>query len=240
MEKKLESLLRDIASFANQRGLRVGLVGGTVRDIFLGYEPVDVDLVVEGDAIALAEDFFSRKKYDKIVKYRYYKTCSVFLPDGMRIDFATAREEYYPKCGSRPVITPSTIEKDLFRRDFTINAMAYLLVNDGETPLGNFLDPFQGKRHLEERVLEVIHDRSFCDDPIRILRGIRYSVRLGFRFSDRCLRLIAEAKENKYVDLVDENRLRDELNLIYKEPDPNRILSVVNELLGPIFDRILT
>ncbi len=228
MEKKIEDLLRYIAEVCSLARIRSALVGGVVRDLFLSRPIVDVDVVLEADAIEFAETYFPDVKK---VKHKYYRTCSLYFENGIRLDLATAREESYPECASKPVIWLSTIEKDLARRDYTVNAMAYYL-QTGDELLGDFLDPYKGKRDLQDRILDVLHDRSFCDDPIRIIRGIRYAVRFGFSFSRRCLYLIEEAKRKDYLSLVNKDRLKDEIRLCKKEPDPEAVFSLAQNLLG--------
>jgi tRNA nucleotidyltransferase (CCA-adding enzyme) len=148
----------------------VYLVGGAVRDLLLGRGRADIDLVVEGDAAALA----SRLGAD-VVAHERFATAKVGL-DGHEVDIAGARSESYPHPGALPVVEPADgIEADLARRDFTINAMAIPL--NGEPDL---IDPHGGRADLEAGVLRVLHDRSFEDDPTRALRAARYAARFGF------------------------------------------------------------
>ncbi len=223
MQRSLEEFLSYLSGLGEEDGVRIGLVGGAVRDILLGRDSFDVDVVVEADAVDFASRHFPDRK--KRV-FKYYRTCSVWFEGVGRVDFATARKEHYPHCASRPVISPATIEEDLFRRDFRINAMAWLLINGALDPSGP-IDLYGGREDLAQGILDVLHERSFCDDPIRILRGARYCVRLGFRFSDRCLRLIEEARDRRYLDLVPMERILDEIGLIRKEPDPERVFSMI-------------
>ncbi len=228
MEKRIRELLGYIAKSSSKEGVRAALVGGAIRDLILNQPIWDVDVVLECDAIEFAERYFPDVKK---VKYKYYRTCALFFEDEVRLDLATAREESYPKCADRPIIRPSTIEKDLFRRDYTINAMASCL-RDEDLVLGEILDPYGGRRDLERGILDVLHDQSFCDDPIRIIRGIRYAVRFGFSFSERCLSLIEEAKRKDYLSLVSKDRIRDEIGLCRKEPNPSAVFSLARSLLG--------
>lgn len=170
-------LVRDLA---NQP---VYLVGGAVRDLLLGRGRADIDLVVEGDAAALA----SRLGAD-VVSHDRFATAKVSL-DGHEVDIATARTESYPYPGSLPVVEPAAqIEGDLARRDFTINAMA--------TPLGaeaGLIDPHGGQADLVARLLRVLHPRSFVDDPTRALRAARYAARFGFGLEPETEALLREA-----------------------------------------------
>ncbi len=227
MESRVKEFLKRLANYAEQDGIRIALVGGSVRDILLGRDSFDIDIVVESDAINFVRRWFPDSKRRE---YKYFRTCSVWTNIG-KVDFATARTETYPSCASRPIITPSSLEDDLFRRDFTINAMAILLENT-EDVLGQLIDIYGGRKHLSMGLLEVLHPRSFCDDPIRILRGVRYMVRFGFRFSDRCLELIKEARDKDYISLVPRDRLVDEYQLILKEGHSELVFEKIRDYLG--------
>ncbi len=227
VDESLISFLDRVVEFSSCYGCRVALVGGCVRDILLGRKIWDVDIVVEGDAILFARKYF--KEYIQ-VEYKYYRTCNLYIPQVGMIDLASAREEVYFGIAKRPVIRFASIEMDLFRRDFRINAMAVLLKRDW---LQDFkvIDLYGGMDDLRNRRLDVLHDRSFLDDPIRILRGIRYCVRFNFEFSKRTSFLINQAKELSVLDKVDPNRIKDECRLMRKE-GVAKINQKLRELLG--------
>jgi tRNA nucleotidyltransferase (CCA-adding enzyme) len=153
------------------------LVGGAVRDLLLGRPNLDIDLVVEGDAIRLAESWARQKNY-RFEPHPPFGTALLVTPNGFEIDVAMAREEYYPHPNALPIVEPASIRQDLFRRDFTVNAMGLDLSR------GKLVDPFGGREDLEKRVFRVLHRLSFIEDPTRILRGIRLAVRLGFSFEE--------------------------------------------------------
>jgi tRNA nucleotidyltransferase (CCA-adding enzyme) len=192
----------------------VYLVGGTVRDLLLGEPGFDVDLAVEGDgqafARALAAELGGRLK-----PHDAFGTAVVEYGDGERVDVVTARRESYPAPAALPTVEPSTIEDDLFRRDFTINAMAAALTGP-ET--GSLIDPFEGRRDLEAKTIRVLHDRSFVDDPTRIFRALRYASRYGFELEEHTAALAHEAIEAGLVGRLSPARLRDELVLLLDEP----------------------
>src|SRR3954451_22837564 len=156
------------------------LVGGAVRDLLLGRERADVDLMVEGDATALAAELGgANSEHDR------FGTVKVDV-EGHEVDIAGARTETYEKPGALPTVTPAaSVEEHLARRDFTVNAMAIPL--QGEPRL---LDPHGGKSDLEQGLLRVLHDRSFVDDPTRAIRAARYASRFGFRLEPRTERLL--------------------------------------------------
>lgn len=170
--------VRDVAGEAP-----VYLVGGAVRDLLLGRERADLDLAVIGDASALAARLGAEP-----VEHERFATAKVEL-DGHEIDIATARTETYPYAGALPEVAPaSTIEVDLGRRDFTINAMALPL--RGRTEL---IDPFRGRADLEAGLLRVLHPDSFVDDPTRAVRAARYASRFGFRLEKETEALVRQA-----------------------------------------------
>jgi tRNA nucleotidyltransferase (CCA-adding enzyme) len=156
------------------------LVGGTVRDLLLRRPPqFDFDLAVVGDAEAFARELAQRLA-GRVTTYDRFGTATVHYGDGAHVDVATARTEKYAAPGALPDVAPAaSIEEDLARRDFTINAMAVALPN------GDLVDPFEGQRHLADRLVRVLHEGSFVDDPTRIFRAARYEARLGFRMDPK-------------------------------------------------------
>jgi tRNA nucleotidyltransferase (CCA-adding enzyme) len=209
--------LRPVLDAARRAGGEEGgvyLVGGTVRDLLLGEPGFDVDLAVEGDgqafARALAAELGGRLK-----PHDAFGTAVVEYGDGERVDVVTARGECYEAPAALPTVEPSTIEDDLLRRDFTINAMAAALTGP-ET--GSLIDPFEGRRDLEAKTIRVLHDRSFVDDPTRIFRALRYASRYGFELEQHTAALAHEAIEAGLVGRLSPARLRDELVLLLDEP----------------------
>lgn len=182
----------------------VYLIGGAVRDLLLGRPRADVDLVVEGDAAALAARLGGAG-----AEHERFGTVKVEV-DGHELDIATARSETYPQPGALPVVAPArSIEEDLDRRDFTINAMAIPL--DGEPRL---IDPRGGRADLERRLLRVLHERSFEDDPTRAVRAARYASRYGFTLEPETDRLLRRAD----LATVSADRRRAELERLAAEP----------------------
>jgi tRNA nucleotidyltransferase (CCA-adding enzyme) len=181
----------------------VYLVGGAVRDLLLGRGRADVDLMVEGDATSLAAELGgANSEHDR------FGTVKVEV-DGHEVDIVGARTETYERPGALPTVTPAaSIEEDLARRDFTINAMAIPL--QGEPRL---LDPHGGKADLELGLLRVLHDRSFADDPTRAIRAARYASRFGFRLEPKTAELLAETD----LTTVSADRRRTELERLAAE-----------------------
>jgi tRNA nucleotidyltransferase (CCA-adding enzyme) len=182
----------------------VYLVGGAVRDLFLGQPRADVDLVVEGDAAALAERLGGAE-----LEHERFGTAKVAM-DGHEIDIASARTETYPEPGALPVVAPAeSIEDDLLRRDFTINAMAIPLT--GEARL---IDPCGGREDLRRGLLRVLHPGSFEDDPTRAIRAARYAARYGFTVEPETDWLLRRAD----LAAVSADRRRAELERLAAEP----------------------
>ena len=190
------------------------LVGGTVRDILLGEESFDVDIAVEGDAIALARDLAAALG-GRVTPHAKFGTAVVQYGDGERIDVVTTRTEFYDSPGALPTVERAGLREDLFRRDFTLNAMAVSLK---PADFGRLVDPFGGREDLEARVLRVLHNLSFIDDPTRIFRAIRYEARYGLRLEEHSARLARGTIEMGLVGDLSSARLRDELVALLEDP----------------------
>jgi tRNA nucleotidyltransferase (CCA-adding enzyme) len=190
------------------------LVGGAVRDLLLGLEVDDLDVVIEGDPEALAQ-----LPGLELEREALFLTGRLHLDD-LRIDVARARAETYPRPGALPDVRPSSITEDLARRDFTVNAMAFPL--DGGREL---LDPHRGLDDLRAGRLRVLHERSFVDDPTRALRAARYGARFGFELEPETERLLREAD----LATVSEDRIDNELRRIAAEDDPAKALRLIAE-----------
>ncbi len=230
LPKELKNILDVISSLAEPQGVRVYLVGGIVRDLLLGRTNLDLDIVVEGDAAALAQALAQRYSA-KFTRHHAFGTATVFF-DNHKIDFATARKEYYSRPGVLPAVEPSDLRDDLFRRDFTINAMAISL---NKNDYAKLIDFYSGSRDLKQKLIRVLHNRSFSDDPTRILRAVRFEQRFSFKIEKKTLGLIKEAAAQEALRCVHAHRLRDELVLILKEPKPCRNVKRIGALTGFLF-----
>ena len=202
------------------------LVGGTIRDILLGEDNFDVDIAVEGDAIAFARSLAAALS-GRATPHERFGTAIVLYGDGNRIDVVTTRTEFYDAPGALPAVERASLREDLFRRDFTINAMAASLK---AADLGRLVDPFGGRVDLDQRVLRVLHNLSFIDDPTRIFRGIRYEARHGFRLEEHSTRLARGCIEMGLVGDLSSARLRDELVTLLEEPGAARGIRRLGEL----------
>jgi len=193
---------------------RVAVVGGFVRDLSLGLAPRELDLVVEGDAAALA-----RSLGGEVVVHDAFGTATA-TGAGWRVDVAMARRERYPSPGALPEVQPASLEQDLARRDFTVNAIAVTLA-------GELIAAERALEDLAGTRLRVLHERSFIDDPTRVLRLARYAERLGFAVESQTARLAGEAT----FETLSGGRLGGELRLALAEEDPVAVLARVADRL---------
>lgn len=191
----------------------VHLVGGAVRDLLLGGAPPDLDLVVEGDAIVLARELAERMG-GTVTAYEQFGTATVSAGD-RAYDLACARRERYSKPGALPQVEPAGLDEDLQRRDFTVNAMAVSLTPGREGELRCVEGALED---LADRRLRILHDRSFVDDPTRLLRLARYAARLGFEPGSRTSKLAVNAVMGGALATVSGARIRRELLLLLGEP----------------------
>jgi len=210
--ERLEPVFEAVAA-ASDTVDGVYLVGGTVRDILLGEQSFDVDIAVEGDAIALARTL-ARQLGGRVRAHEKFGTAVVLYGDDQRVDVVTARTEFYDAPAALPTVEHAPIRDDLHRRDFTINAMAASLRGED---FGRLLDPFGGRRDLVAGRIRVLHNLSFIDDPTRILRAIRYENRYGFRMDEHTARLARGCIDMGLVGDLSSERLRDELELLLSE-----------------------
>ena len=213
IEKILPSNILDYLEYAGSTAkalnYNVYMVGGVVRDIILGHKNLDIDLVVEGDGIKFSKEF--AKKYNaRVAAHERFKTATIIFPDSLKIDVATAREEYYDLPGSLPNVEQSSVKLDLYRRDFTINTLAVKLHDN----FGDLLDFFGGLKDIREKKIRVLHMLSFIEDPTRMFRAIRFSARLGFEIGKQTDRLIKIAVELQIHKQIERIRIFNELKQI--------------------------
>jgi tRNA nucleotidyltransferase (CCA-adding enzyme) len=221
----LLTLLRKASRTAGEMGYSLYIVGGFVRDLLLGVtDSVDMDLVVDGDAIALARRV-AEKEGGRVHSHARFGTAKWILSPDLALDFVTARTEFYEHATALPSVERGSIKSDLHRRDFTINTMAICL---DEAHYGQLLDFYSGEQDLKRGLIRVLHSLSFVEDPTRILRAVRLEQRLGFRIEERTEELIDDALE--LLDRVSGERIRHELHLIFQEAEPERCMVRLGEL----------
>ena len=231
-----QTLLSSIADKAASMGMPCYLVGGFVRDLFLGKLVNDLDIIVEGDAIKFG-DALVRNYGGKLTTYHKFHTAIWHLPSTFNfqpstLDLITARKETYENAGVLPTVTPSTIEDDIRRRDFTINAIAVRI--DGEH-FGELFDPLNGQDDLEQKLIRVLHPRSFIDDPTRIFRAVRYESRYNFNLQLETFNLI-NPESLAVLEKLSGERIRHELDLIFEEENSAQMILRAGDL--GVFKRI--
>jgi tRNA nucleotidyltransferase (CCA-adding enzyme) len=220
---QLLKLVQDISGQAAKQGKGVYLVGGVVRDLLLGYPNFDLDLVVKGDAVKLAQQV-AETHQAKLLAHRRFGTAKLRY-ENFTLDLATARKETYAKPGALPAVTPGTLKDDLDRRDFSINAMAISLASNS---YGELVDPHHGKTDLEHCLIRILHPESYTDDATRILRAIRYEQRLCFELEAQTAELLK--RDIPMLDTISGDRIRHELELIFNEKQPEFIINRLGEL----------
>jgi len=203
-------------NIAYEQGAKAYLVGGFVRDLLLGVDNLDLDIALEGDGIKFAEAF-AKSMQAQAICHKRFGTAKINITPQLKVDIASTRKESYPHPASLPLVERGMLEDDLIRRDFTINTLAISL---NRRDFGRLLDMFSGKRDIADKVIRVLHDASFVDDPTRILRAVRFEQRYGFRIEPRTMSCLKKALKQDMLNVVQPQRLRQELALILREKDP--------------------
>jgi len=216
LPSRVLNLLRDAGVCAEEMGFCAYAVGGIVRDLFLRRDNLDVDVVIEGDGIAFASGF-SVGHNARLLTYEKFGTANLVFPDGLKVDVATARTETYERPAALPLVMPGSIRDDMSRRDFSINTLAVSLNPDR---FGELLDLFHARNDIRKRLIRVLHEKSFIDDPTRIFRAARFEKRFGFRIDSITEELIKDAVSAGLIERLSGHRISSELRLILKEEDP--------------------
>lgn len=216
-------LIKLISSLADESNLEAYLVGGYVRDKILGKDVKDIDVMVVGDAIQFAHKVSRHLNGARVVKYENFGTAMIPLSDG-KLEFVTAREEKYLPESRKPIIKKSTLEADLSRRDFTINAIA---ISINSKNFGEMYDPFNGFEDIQNKIIRTPLDpiKTFEDDPLRILRAIRFASTLGFVIEENTFNAISIMKDR--LAIISQERITDEFLKILTSPKPSVGLSML-------------
>jgi tRNA nucleotidyltransferase (CCA-adding enzyme) len=219
----IQSVLQRARSIADRRLQRGVIVGGCVRDLLLNRSSGDVDLMFEPPVAPLVDELAAACDA-AIVSHPRFMTFTLKGKNGWKVDVVTARTESYPVPAQLPAVTPSTLEEDFCRRDFTINAMACLISG---AAVGDLLDPLHGRSDLDDKTIRALHSRSFEDDPTRIFRAARFAGRFGFRIETETQKWIDAAIAEKRPLALSPVRRRHEFELILKEADPTPALELL-------------
>ncbi|MBI2683185.1 MAG: CCA tRNA nucleotidyltransferase [Acidobacteriales bacterium] len=219
---------RDVAlvqEVAREHGMNVFLVGGVVRDILAGQKIRDLDFAIQGNALKLQKDL---EKHGMVVQGtdEHLRTLYLLMPGNLRGELASTRSEVYDKPGKPPEIGPATIQEDLRRRDFTVNAMA-LSLNEGSH--GLLLDPFNGAADIEGKHIRILHNYSFLEEPSRLIRATRFMARLEWTMEERTKARYDAAVEGEYIEHVNRKVLGHEMEQIAHESDPLKVMRALEK-----------
>jgi tRNA nucleotidyltransferase (CCA-adding enzyme) len=215
-------LIQDVARAA---GLNLYLTGGAIRDIISGFSIRDLDFTIQGNPLKLQKDL--EKAGAKITAVEEdNRTIFISLPGNARAEISMARTEHYEKTGKPPVVMPATIHEDLRRRDFTVNAMA-LSLNEGSR--GLLLDPFNGVADIEAKLIRILHNYSFLEDPSRLIRATRFAARFHWPIEERTQARYDAAKEGKYIDHILRSSIGHEIAALAHEDDPLYVVKMLEK-----------
>ena len=225
LSKRILNILQSTGEVADEFGYGAYVVGGFVRDLFLYRTNEDVDIVIEGDGIAFAKKY-AEMKGARIHTYEKFGTAVIIFPDGYKIDVASARLEYYRFPAALPIVETSSIKLDLYRRDFTINTLSIQLNPDR---FGTLIDFFSARKDIKERIIRVLHNLSFVEDPTRVFRAIRFEQRFGFTMGKLTDGLIDNAVSMNFFRGLSGRRVLTELKQILEEDNPVPALIRLND-----------
>ena len=216
LDPVIADLLREIGNAGDELGLNLFVVGGFVRDLLLYRKSEDIDVVVEGNGIDFARKFI-KKKGGRCNPHQEFGTAVMVLPNDLKIDVASARMEYYNAPGALPTVEMSSIKRDLYRRDFTINTLAIRLNGNG---FGTLIDFFGAQRDLKDKTIRTIHNLSFVEDPTRVFRAIKFANRFDFTIGKLTQNLIRNAVKFDFFRKLSGRRVFSELKQILEEGNP--------------------
>ncbi len=227
LPRRVMNILSEMGAVAAELEFKAFLVGGSVRDLFLRRENLDLDIVVEGDGIVFARRYGSLHPEVRVRTHQKFNTATLTWDNGLSMDVATARLEYYDSPAALPVVELSSLKLDLYRRDFTINTLAVTLNPDG---FGHLLDFFDGLRDIKEKAVRVLHNLSFVEDPTRVFRAVRFEQRFGFRIGKLTEALIKNAIKIDAFKKLSGRRLFHEFSQMLEEERAVDCLRRIREL----------
>jgi tRNA nucleotidyltransferase (CCA-adding enzyme) len=216
------SLVQDIARAA---GMNIYLTGGAIRDIISGFTIRDLDFTVQGNPFKLQKDLEKAGVQISAVD-EDARTLFLSLPGNVRAEISMARTEKHEKTGKAPLVFPATIHEDLRRRDFTVNAMA-LSLNEGSR--GLLLDPFNGVADIEAKLIRILHNYSFLEDPSRLIRATRFAARFHWLIEERTQARYDAAKEGNYIDHILRSSIGHEIAALAHEDDPLNVVKMLEK-----------
>ena len=226
LPRRVVDTLRELGKVGDGLELPVFAIGGFARDLLLGGKNDDIDITVEGDGILFAETFAATHEC-RVKSHAKFGTAVIVFPDGFKIDVASTRLEYYETPGALPTVERSSLKMDLYRRDFTINTLAIQL---NTADFGLLVDYFGAYRDLRDKIIRVLHNLSFVEDPTRVFRAVRFEQRLGFQIARHTENLIRNAVKMGFLDKLGGRRLLNELVIILREREPVRAILRMDSL----------
>ena len=226
LPKRIQEILTQLGKIGDELGLGIFVVGGFVRDMLLNKVNLDVDIVVEGNAVSFAERF-AQDCECRVRCHRKFGTAVIIYPDDFKIDIASARMEYYLRPGALPDVEHASVKMDLSRRDFTINTLAISL---NRSSYGQMLDYYGGQRDIDDKAIRVLHNLSFVEDPTRVFRAVRFEQRLGFKIGKQTEYLLNSAVRLGLLEKISGKRIFNELFLIMNEEQPLPAISRLAKL----------
>lgn len=216
LPQHLVEILADLGKQADQLGYNAYVIGGFVRDLFLYRENEDIDIVIEGNGIEFSKKY-AKRSGARIHSHKKFGTAVIIFPDGFKIDVASARMEYYKFPASLPVVEMSSIKMDLYRRDFTINTLA---IQINPEKFGRLVDFFSAQKDIKDKVIRILHNLSFVEDPTRVFRALRFEQRFGFTIGKLTSSLIVNAVKMDFFKRLSGKRVFTELKLTLQENNP--------------------
>jgi tRNA nucleotidyltransferase (CCA-adding enzyme) len=210
------NVVAELRNVAADLGAKVFLTGGAVRDMFGGFAIRDLDFTIEGDALKVAKTVAQRIGAEILHTDTTRKKVDLLSPDGVTFEISMARQERYAKTGAKPQVTPSTVYEDLARRDFTVNSLGLSL---NRASRGLLIDPTNGMGDLDRRELRACSNTAFYDSPVRLMRLVRYRVRLGFMVVERTVNQAANAREAGVEKYISREESMAELRAAAREPN---------------------
>ncbi len=218
-------LLKELGQVADKHSLKIWAVGGFARDFVLHKKTKDIDICVEDDTAPLI-NYCQKTKGASVQKFNNFGTARVIFKDGFKLDFVCCRKEIYPKPAALPVVSKATIKEDLFRRDFTCNALALSLLPD---EFFKVYDLYNSLKDIKNKKVSVLHAKSFEDDPTRLYRALRFAARLNFKLSKDTEKLFKTALQKKYASLLSPVRKTNEIIKFLEENKPSKVFNLIKK-----------
>ncbi len=218
-------LLKELGQVAQKNNLKIWAVGGFARDFVLHKKTKDTDICIEQNTTPLI-NYCQKIKGAKVQKFNNFGTARVTFPNGFKLDFVCCRKEKYLRPAALPVVTKATIKEDLFRRDFTCNALALSLL---PSEFFKIYDLYGALNDIKNKKVSVLHPKSFEDDPTRIYRAFRFAARLNFSFSKETEKLIKIALSKNYISLLSPVRKTNEIIKFLEEKQPSKIFTLIKK-----------